>query len=354
MARDKQINQKRIAAHVGLSQATVSMVLSGRGNLSEKTNRRVLRAARELGYRPNLLVRGMQTGKSRMIGVMMPPFDFYWSEVIYGIHDVLAMSDHVPITLWATHVRPLTHRADETPLTELEQVHRLLDRRVDGVIVWPRFAELFREHMHEFSSRKLPVVTIDQLWPANEGADFVGSDDAAGGEMAATHLLELGHRRLGHLAGPASRTWANVRREAFEATVGRTPGASCVTFDTPRGDPSLVAIDAARQLLASPERPTAIFAASDFFAQAVYQAAREANLRIPEDLSVVGFSDDGFAAEMQPPLTTFRQPAYEVGRRAAEIVLGRSSGTLPSQQILEKLPVSLVIRQSTDGPSKRH
>lgn len=347
MARDKQINQKRIAAHVGLSQATVSMVLSGRGNLSEKTSRRVLRAARELGYRPNLLVRGMQTGKSRMIGVMMPPFDFYWSEVLYGIHDVLAMADHVPITLWATHVRPLTHRAADPSVTELEQVHRLLDRRVDGVIVWPRFAEIFREHMHEFSSRKLPVVTIDQLWPANKGADYVGSDDAAGGEMAARHLLELGHRRLAHLAGPTSRTWANERRKAFEDTVGRTTGASCVTFDTPRGDPTLVAIEAARRMLVLPDRPTAVFAASDFFAKAVYQAAREVNLRIPDDLSVVGFSDDGFAPDMQPPLTTFRQPAYEVGRRAAEIVLGRSSGILPGQQIVEKLPVSLVLRQST-------
>src|SRR4051794_2984121 len=109
MARN-QVNQKRIAEHVGLSQATVSLVLSGRHVSSDKTRQRVLRAARKLGYRPNLLVRGMQTGKTRMIGVMMPPSGFHWVEVLYGIHDVLAAADHLPITLWAAHSGPSTLR----------------------------------------------------------------------------------------------------------------------------------------------------------------------------------------------------------------------------------------------------
>jgi LacI family transcriptional regulator len=346
MAKNNQVNQKRIAQYLGLSQSTVSLVLSGRRSSSDKTSQRVLRAAEKLRYRPNLLVRGMQTGKSRMIGVMIPPYGFYWSEVLYGIHDVLAAADHVPITLWTAHAGPSTLRRNDPAPLELEQVYRLLDRRVDGVILWPRFAELFREHMHEFSSRKLPVVTIDHRLPHKDGADYVGSDEARGGEMVAEHFHSLGHQHLGHLAGPAGRTWSNERRKAFEDAVARLPGTTCVTLETPRGEPSL-GIDAARKMLALPERPTAIFAASDLIAKTVYQAAKEANLRIPEDISVVGFSDDGFAADMSPPLTTIRQPSYEIGRRAAEIVLGRSMETIQERRISEKLPVSLVVREST-------
>lgn len=346
MARKQQVNQKQIAQDVGLSQSTVSLILSGRRVGSEKTNRRVLQAASKLGYRPNLLVRGMQTGKSRMIGVMMPPYDFYWSEVLYGIHDVLAAADHVPITLWTAHAGPSGERKSDPAPLELEQVYRLLDRRIDGVILWPRFADLFRKHVHEFSSRNLPVVTVDHLLPRQYGADYVGSDERSGGEMIAEHFHALGHRSVGHLAGPIRRTWAKERRHAFKTAVERFGDSTFVTMDTPLGDPSL-GITAARNMLALRDRPTAIFAASDLLARTVYQAAREAHLRIPEDLSVVGFSDSGFATDMHPPLTTVRQPSYDIGRRAAEIVLARSSATLPPEQVCARLPVSLVLREST-------
>jgi LacI family transcriptional regulator len=344
-----QTSQKKIAQQAGVSQSTVSLVLSGRRVNSDETSQRVLKAAERLKYRPNLLVRGMQTGKSRMIGVMMPPFDFYWSEVLYGIHDVLAAADHVPITLWTTHIGGLPRRRNGPPLNELEQIHRLLDRRVDGVILWPPFAALFREHVHEFSSRNLPVVTIDHLLPAEYGADYVGSDEAAGGRMVAEHLYKLGHRRMGHLAGPPVATWATARRRAFDTTISRLAGASSITLEAPPGD-TAQGIHTARSLLSGDNRPTAIFAASDLYAKAVYQAAMELNLRIPDDLSVVGFSDDDFAGEMSPPLTTVRQPAYEIGQAAAELVLGRSSGRIRDRMHHEELPVSLVARKSTTPP----
>ena len=101
-----QVSQKRIAQTAGVSQSTVSLVLSGRRVNSDETSERVLKAAERLMYRPNLLVRGIQTGKTRTIGVMMPPFDFYWSEVLFGIHDVLSVADHVPITIWPVHTGP--------------------------------------------------------------------------------------------------------------------------------------------------------------------------------------------------------------------------------------------------------
>jgi LacI family transcriptional regulator len=341
-----QASQKRIAEQAGVSQSTVSLVLSGRRVSSDQTSRRVLEAAERLKYRPNLLVRGIQTGKTRTVGVMMPPFDFYWAEVLFGIHDVLAAADHVPITLWPVYVGPSPRRREEPSGTELDQIHRMLDRRVDGVILWPSFALLFSEHVHEFSSRNLPVVTIDHELPPEFNADYVGSDETMGGQMVAEHLYALGHRRIGNLARPNVATWALARRKAFENAVARMPGASVITLEGYPGE-YIRGIVQAREMLSRPDRPTAIFAATDLYARTVYKAAAELNLRIPQDVSVVGFSDDDFAAEMTPSLTTVRQPAYEIGRRAAEIILGRSLGRIRERNRHDKLPVKLIVREST-------
>jgi LacI family transcriptional regulator, galactose operon repressor len=343
----RQVSQKLIAQRAGVSQATVSLVLSGRGVSSDETQRRVLAAAEQLKYRPNLLVQGMQTGKTRMIGVMAPPFDYYWSEILYGIHDVLAAADHVPITLWTAHEGSGPRPRNGINITELDQIHRLLDRRVDGVILWPPFASLFQDHVHEFSSRNLPVVTIDHELPPEFKADSVGSDESAGGRMVAEHLLALGHRRIGHLAGPAVATWAIARRESFERALRDSGQASGITLEAPKGD-IVYGLKQAREMINLPDRPTAVFAASDLYAKCVYRAASEAGLRIPDDLSVVGFSDDGFAQEMDPPLTTVRQLAYEIGRNAADLILARSSGKIGREQIQRvRLPVELIVRQST-------
>ncbi|MGA2441689.1 MAG: LacI family DNA-binding transcriptional regulator [Tepidisphaeraceae bacterium] len=343
-----QVSQKRIAEQAGVSQSTVSLVLSGRRGNSDQTSQRVLQAAERLKYRPNLLVQGIQTGKTRMIGVMMPPFDYFWSEVLYGIHDTLTNADHVPITLWTVHTGPSPRRRNGPAGSgnELDQIHRLVDRRVDGVILWPSFAQLFVEHIHEFSSRNLPVVTIDHQLPPEFNSDYVGSDEAMGGRMVAEHLYALGHRRFGHLAGPAVATWALARREAFESALSRMPGVSFATREAPAGEVDLGIIPA-RELLSLPDRPTAIFAASDLYAKTVYKAAKEFNLKIPDDLSVVGFADDDFACEMSPPLTTVRQPAYEIGQRAAQVVLGRSLGQIRDRGRHEELPVKLIARESS-------
>jgi LacI family transcriptional regulator, galactose operon repressor len=341
-----QVSQKRIAEQAGVSQSTVSLVLSGRRVNSDETSRRVMQAAERLKYRPNLLVRGIQTGNTRMIGVMMPPFEFYWSEVLYGIHDVLTAADHVPITLWTVHTGPSPRRRYGPGGNELDQIHRLVDRRVDGVILWPSFAQLFVEHIHEFSSRNLPVVTIDHQLPPEFNSDFVGSDEASGGRMVAEHLYSLGHRRIGHLAGPRVATWALARRQAFEDAINEMPGASVLTLEAPAGETNL-GVGVAREMLSRPDRPTAVFAASDLYAKVLYRAARDLGLNIPGDVAVVGFSDADFAVEMSPPLTTVRQPAYEIGRRAAEVVLGRSTGSIRDRGRHEELPVSLIVRESS-------
>jgi LacI family transcriptional regulator len=237
-------------------------------------------------------------------------------------------------------------------MDELEQIHRLVDRRVDGVILWPPFASLFQEHVQEFVSRNLPVVTIDHELPPEYGADFVGSDEHCGGKMAAEHLYGLGHRRFAHLAGASTASWARSRRQAYESTLGKFSGTTCFTLEGPVGDHA-PAIAQAREILNHEPRPTAVFAATDLFAKLLYRAAAEKNLRVGQDISIVGFSDHDFAAEMTPPLTTIRQDGYAVGRAAAELVLGRSIGSIASVEPQSvRMPVELVVRQST-GPAPK-
>jgi LacI family transcriptional regulator len=347
------INQKLVAQMAGVSQSTVSLILSGRGVSSEATREKVMATAERLGYRPNLLVHGIQTGKTRTIGVMAPPFDFYWTEILYGIHDQLIEADHIPINIWTAHIGTSFRDRKVFNIDPLEQIHRLLDRRVDGVILWPPIASLFHEHIKEFSSRKLPVVTIDHELPAEFVADSVGCDETGGAAMLAQHLLDLGHRRFAHLAGPADATWAKRRRAAFERSLAKhgIPHCPCLVGNL---DQPMQGIDEARALLSAKDLPTAIFAATDPLAKSVYRAAAERGLRIPEDLSVVGFTDDDFASILAPPLTTIRQPGYEMGRKAAELVLARTNTSRPPKKIQRAtLPVTFIERASTAKVSSR-
>lgn len=340
------VSQKEIGELAGVSQATVSLVLAGRKVNSEETRQRVLRAAEQLKYRPNLLVHGMQTGKSKAIGVMAPPYDYYWSRVLYGIHDTLASRDYVPITVWPSHSGG--HYGYETD--ELSQIHRLLDRRVDGVILWPPFAALFSEHVNEFSSRDLPIVLIDHVLPPSFGADSVGTDEKLGAKLVADHLYELGHRQVLHLAGPSVTAWGKCRRKYFEAEFEKHAEAHVNSFEVPPGTLDQTA-EILGGLVAKLNGETAIFAASDGLAKLVYKVSASLGIRIPADISVVGFADHDFAAELNPPLTTVRQPAYEIGCKAAEIVMDSIDN--PGKPSNYELPPALIVRESTSPPQPK-
>ncbi|MBC8105464.1 MAG: substrate-binding domain-containing protein [Anaerolineae bacterium] len=279
---------------------------------------------------------------------MAPPFDSFWSDVLYGIHDALSDADHVPMMVWTSHEGRHRRKGPlPSPEHELRQIHRLLDRRIDGVILWPPFAAYYKDHVQEFSSRDLPIVTIDHELPPEFNADCVSSDEQAGTRAVAKHLYDLGHRRFGHLSGIQNASWAIDRRRGFEQTLAAYRDASCISFEAlPEEDES--AILPARQMLSRPNRPTAVFAATDILAKKVYEAAAELKLRVPQDLSVVGFADDDFSAEMIPPLTTVRQNGYDIGRKAADIVLERSNGMLQdASPVHTRMPVELIARKST-------
>ena len=343
------VSLKQIAEASNVSIATVSRVLRGRGEIAPATRQRVTEAARRLQYRPNLLVKGLQTGRTQSCGVLMELGDPFLAQIFVGLQDELLLDDYAPVVLRAAAV-PTGTRADaaagdqaEVP-GELRQIHRLLDRRVDGIVLRPIRDAASDRYLKEVWDRGLPLVAVDRRLPHSH-ADFVGSDDAGGGRQAAEHLLQLGHRRLGQIAGPAFTSTGRERAAGFDDAVTACPDAYCEN----REDPGFTdGYRPAVELLRAPQRPSAIFAGNDLIARGVYRAAAELGLHIPRDLSVIGFGDLWYAGQMIPRLTTIRQSPRRIGKLAARLMLQRLDGELPEDQVQHlRVPTRLVVRGST-------
>jgi LacI family transcriptional regulator, galactose operon repressor len=340
---EPQISQKKIAEEAGVSIMTVSRVLRGKEDVADETRERVLEVARKFRYRPNLLVRGIQTGKTNTIGVLLPLWPFY-DQISSGIHDELIQADHVPMTIWSAsdaHDRSID-------AAELKQIHRLLDRRVDGVILKPVDEAVSDDYLREVWERGIPLVVLDRELPRTH-ADFVGTDDYVGGELAAEHLLSLGHRRLGLVVPGRDVTPYALRESGFTDAVAKASGAVCTVHECVQTDGDMYRC--VKSILEQTPPPTAMFFTTDSAAPIACEAAREMGLRIPDDLSLLGFGNLAMTKHMDPPLTTLDQFPYKIGRRAAGLLLERSAGRLEDESPVRiRLKPELVLRASTASP----
>jgi LacI family transcriptional regulator len=348
--RSKMPRLKEVALAAKVSVSTASRILHRKylNQFSEETKQKVQEAAELMKWRPNLLVQGMQTGKTRTIGVMAPPSNSHWIGIIFGIHDELISNDHIPIMLWGKH-----WRGDEKQYAgeSLEQLNRLIDRRVEGFILWPPMVAPYYDHIEKM--RNIPVVTIDHEFPPECDSDSVTTDEEMAAKLVASHLLNLGHRRIAHFAGSGSKiySWAKLRSEYFKKEVTSVPGATCQIAEQWQHDYD-EGVNIAKKLLQMNPRPTAVFAATDKRAQYVYDAAAQLGLRIPQDLSVIGFADLDNATRLRPSLTTVRQKSFETGQIAARLILERLQKAYeePYNRRRVRVGCELVIRESTAVP----
>jgi DNA-binding LacI/PurR family transcriptional regulator len=327
----------RIAERAGTSVPTVSKVLSGGTDVSEATRGRVMRAAHELGYRrrPRLGPVAEDPRGARIVDVVVGHIGGNWiGPVLGGIEDE---SERAGIDLVLTRARP-----------DGGWVGRLLRRPSLGVILV--LVDASAPQLHLLTTAGLPVVVVDPSSRPPADVASVGATNWDGGRMAAEHLLGLGHTRLGIVAGTRSHLYNGARIDGF-TTALRTAGV-----DLPPGN--LVYCDwdregaraAARDMLADEaRRPTAVFACSDMMALGVYDAADDAGLRVPVDLSVVGFDDVRESAWAAPPMTTVQQPIAEMGAAAFRMLQQASPANLPSSERTApriELETRLIQRQS--------
>ncbi|MCC7475004.1 MAG: LacI family DNA-binding transcriptional regulator [Pirellulales bacterium] len=337
---------KDVARAANVSLAAASRILRGdRKRFGEETCRRVLEASQKLGWRRNLLVSGMQTGRTQTVGVLIPPFDSYWISVLSGIHEALTESEYLPITVWVGSLGDMPHFETEEA-RGLELINRLLDRRVDGLIMWPPFGLNYYHHFPEFVKRRVPVAVIDHY---SSVADSVETDEKQATALVAEHLLSLGHRRIACLSSreAPSQTWAIKRRASFEEALRNSGTVQFQSWHL--NQQGTDGPEVARSLLTSGLKPTAVFTVSDHEAAFVYSAAKELGLSIPGDLSVVGFADLDFAATLVPPLTTIRQRPEEIGRLSAKLIIDRIEGRIADEAAPTTVcvPADLVERAST-------
>jgi len=339
------------AAHVSLSAA--SRILRGeQERFGDETCQRVLEVAKRLGWRRNLLVNGIQTGRTRTIGVMIPPFDSFWVDVLAGIHITLESADYLPITVWVGDCQEIPHFEKDQD-QGFRQMNRLLDRRVDGLILWPSFAVAYYDHFRELVERRVPVGVIDHEISRDLIADSIETEEEQCAGVVVEHLLSLGHKRIACLSSreTAWQAWAVRRRMAFENSALSQAGIDVKNWRlNPWGTNGL---EVATEILTQDPRPTAVFAVTDHEALYLYEAAANLGLNIPKDLSVVGFADLDFSSSLSPPLTTMRQRPKEIGRRAAQLMLDRLEGDLgDSPATTIRVSGDLIVRGSTAVPPK--
>ncbi|GAA2752439.1 LacI family DNA-binding transcriptional regulator [Amnibacterium kyonggiense] len=318
-----------VADRAGVSYQTVSRMLNAHPGIRADTERRIRAAIDELGYRPNRAARALVTARSRMIGVLLT------ARPLHGpFSSFLAIVDAVRERGYSVTTTP---DAGDDPADLVHALEELLAHGVEGIVaIAPQ--DRAREAVR-LSGAPVPVLTLQGV--PGELNDF-GFDQHEGAVLATRHLLDLGHRRIAHLAGPVGWGEAEQRQRGYErAMLERGLEPRVLSSDwTPDGGMAV-----GRRLL-SDERPTAVFAANDEMAVGLLAAAHDLGLAVPDDLSVVGFDDVPFARYLRPALTTVRQDFGDLGRRAIALLIDEIEGMVPDAPP-PAVPSSLVVRDST-------
>ncbi len=326
-----QVSIKDIARAAGVSHSTVSRALSNYPLVAEKTRRRIKLIARELGYAPNAIARGLVTQQTRVIGVIVTSIaDPFVAEVVRGIEETAA-DNHYRVFLGTSH-------AD--PTREVNLVKALHEWRVDGVIVASsRVGALYLPLLKKFS---VPIVLVNNQQKGRY-VHSVAVDDVQGGRLATQHLISLGHRTIGYITGPSYNNSSNQRCEGYRLALRQAE----IQYD-----PSLVISGNGRvegganaeKFYSQSPKPTAIFCYNDMTAIGALQTLKSIGIRVPEDVSVIGYDDIPFAPYVDPPLTTIRQPMDEMGRSAMRMLIDLLHGEKIKNVIM---PGELVAREST-------
>jgi LacI family transcriptional regulator len=334
MVDGRRVTIAAIAEKAGVSVPTVSRVLNGRTDVSPQTRERVEQLLSEHGYRRR--ASRQRPGRAALIDLVFNDLDSPWAvELIRGVEDVTHAAG-VGTVVSAVHRRSTSTR---------QWLQNLRARASDGVIFVT--SDVTAPVHSELRRLSIPVVVVDPAGGADADVPMIGATNWAGGRSATEHLVSLGHRRIGLIAGPKLLLCSRARLDGYRAAL-----------DAAGIDEQLIVqgdfmhesgFAGCGQLLDLPEPPTAIFASSDTMALGAYEAARRRGLRVPDDLSIVGFDDLPESRWSSPPLSTVRQPLAEMGGLAARTILRMARGEQIEVPRVE-LATELVVRDSTAPP----
>jgi len=330
-----------VAREAGVSVNTVSRALAGKPDVSPETRARVLEVAERLGYRPNKLARGLRSNKTGTIGVVVTDIaNPFFGALVKGVERAARQHDY-SIILQDT---------DEDYEREREAIQVMLAERVDGLLITP--VQTGTETIEELKEAGLPFVLLGRHFDDLE-TDYVVTDDVEGGFLATEHLIKLGHKRIAMINGPLHISSARERFQGYKKALDHYGIELDESIVSAGATTTEEGYELTKSLLDRPARPTAIFAYSDFVAFGVMRAIREARLKVPEDVAVVGYDDVEFSSHLEVPLTTVKIPKGLLGERAVESLLNKIDGKVsdrkPEQIVLQ---VKVVTRASTIGLTK--
>ena len=335
------VTLKDIAKVAGVSHSTVSRALHGNPMIPPATTARIRKLADELGYVPNTVASGLRRTHSKVLGVLVRRIDdAFLAEVLQGIEDVL-YAEGYGLFLATSHRDPEREKAIFRTMSE---------RRVDGVIVCS--TEVDEEHLRQLGEFGVPTVLINNQ-AATETAHSVSHDDVAGGRTLTRHLIKLGHSRIAYLGHSRTGRITQDRLEGYKQALCQAGLEFCPEYVAagPNGTAEGGVIGMSK-LLAGEVRSTAIVCFNDIMAIGAMHALQQAGLSVPKECSVTGFDNIPLSQYVNPPLTTFHQPRYELGTEAAEMMLrllSRKEKSLDSAEIIS-LRGQLVVRASTAPP----
>lgn len=328
---------REVAKRAGVSLGTVSNVLNRPEIVAEETRERVRSAIEEIGFVRNGSARQLRAGTSQHIGlVVLDVANPFFTEVARGVEDLANQAGYVVILC----------NSDDSVEKENHYLQVLEEQRAQGVLITPVQSDA--SYLQRFRQRGISVVLLDRPSRIKDLCS-VAVDDVRGGEIAVSHLLEQGHERIAFVHGPLSiRQCADRKRGVVRAvkSAGFDPGRALVDITT-AAQSAKEGEMAVEQLLSSRIKPTAVFCANDLLALGLMRALIKRGLAIPRDMAMVGYDDVEFAGVLSTPLTSIRQPKYELGRAAAELLLDEANNPDSHEHKHIIYQPELVVRESS-------
>jgi LacI family transcriptional regulator len=333
------VRLKDIARDLGVSVVTVSKVLRGNSDISEATRRRVLKRMKDLNYQPNMMARGLASGRTYTVGLVVPDLVHpFFAEFAKSLSGVLRTNKRALILA----------SSEEDPDVERQEIRTLLSRGVDVLIIASCQANL--RNFYELGDVRTPYILFDRNFP-HLAAHFVGSDDVKVGEMATRHLIEIGRKRIAHIGGKnTSPSFDRLRGYRNALAEGRFAASENYIIVRERMEESgdMVGFQAMQELIKLNPRPDAVFCYNDLTAIGAIEATFQAGLRVPEDIAVIGCGNLRYANYLRVPLSSIDHGTAELGRIAGEFALELSAK--PEQDPKSIFMTStLVVRKSTGG-----
>jgi LacI family transcriptional regulator len=327
-----------IAKKLEISASTVSRALNNNPLISEATRKKIKETAEVMGYRPNHMAANFRTKRTHTLGVILPLINrHFFSSVISGIEDI-AYQQGFAVTI---------AQSNDNFEKENKIAHTFFSNRIDGLIISIGMQTTSGDHLKSFLERNIPIVFFDRVVDEIEAHKIV-VDDYAGAYKATQHLIEQGAKNIAHIGGPLNLKIYQRRQDGYCQALKdsglKWHNSMIINNSLTREDGTR----AIQNLLEEPLKPDAIFCANDTTALSVIIYLQEHGIRVPEDIAIVGFSNEPFSEVVTPSISTIKQPGFEMGKIAAELIINQINSQRPTTKFKTiVMPTELVVRKSS-------